>query len=38
MKHIKYAPDTYLLYGVSNPPYPVYPVRLRVYQFLSGHL
>ena len=30
MKHIKYNPDTYLLYGVSNPPYPSYPVRLRV--------
>ena len=30
MKHIKYDPDTYLLYGVSKPPYPSYPVRLRV--------
>lgn len=30
MKHIKYDPDTYLLYGVSNPPYPSYPIRLRV--------
>lgn len=30
MKHIKYDPDTYLLYGVSNPPYPSYSVRLRV--------
>ena len=30
MKRIKYDPDTYLLYGVSKPPYPSYPVRLRV--------
>ena len=27
MKPIKYNPDTYLLYGVSNPPYPSYPAR-----------
>lgn len=30
MKQIKYSPDTYLLYGVGKPPYPCYPVRVRV--------
>lgn len=30
MKQIKYNPDTYLLYGVGNPPYPSYPIRVRV--------
>lgn len=30
MKQIKYSPDTYLLYGVAKPPYPCYPVRVRV--------
>lgn len=30
MKQIKYDSDTYLLYGVATPPYPIYPVWVRV--------